>query len=343
MTNTFNRRSFLTAVLAMALLLLGSLDAQARRGGDDDDDDNGGSGGGRDGLALRVNSAIGQPGGMVAVVLRTYAPRPVRQGQVLLRARRGRPQKALTFEALTQPLRPFATLVSAVVYSLRGDSSSQASLAGAADNQSAQVRFASPSGTINASDGPLAVLRFRLDPSVKPGQTFALELDPAQTSLVDEKGRPVTIEPRGATLTVRAPSSPFAIEAEGDKVEPGETAELGVQTFEPFPISGGRITLRYDAKLAGGQPVVRMDPRYGRSTFTVNRSTPGLLVVTFQSPDRSLNTVPGTLVAVDMPISAEASIGARSPVTLDPAGTYLLSVRGRKLKLRIENGELEIR
>lgn len=337
----FQTRAALAALLAASFLLAGSPEASARRGRGGDDDN--GSGGDGDSLTLRINSAVGQPGGVVAVVLRTYAPRPVRQGQVSFRVRRRRPgAKALTVAELTQPVRPL-TFLSAVVYSQRGDSSTQASLTGAPDSQTAQARFQSPSATVNASDGPLAVFRFRLDPSVTPGQEFDLEIDPAQTNLVDEAGRPVTIEPRGATLTVRAKSAPLALEAEGDEVEPGETAELGVQTAEPFPISSGQVALRYDARLAGGPPVVRMDPRYGRATFTVDRSTPGLLVVRFQSPDKSLNTVPGTFVAVDLPTSASAAIGATSRVTLDPARTWLVGVRGRKLKLKLENDSLEMR
>lgn len=333
----------LAAAVATASMLFALLpEAEARRGRGGDDDN---GGGGRDALTLRVNDAIGVPGGTVAVVLRTYAPRPVRQGQIHVKIRRpARPRNAklgLALEELTQPVRPL-TMISATVYSQNGDSVSQSALTGQPDSQTATIRFESPSGGVNTSDGPMAVFRFRLDRSVKPGQRFELQIDPARTNLVDAQGRPVTIEPRPAFLTVRAPKSPFLLEAEGDDVEPGEVAELGVQTFEPFPVSGGRITLRYAQTLAGGQPVVRMDPRYGRSTFTVDRSKPGVLVVNFTSRDSTLNTVPGTFVAIDMPVSASARIGARSPLTLDPAGTWLLSRKGRKLKVRMESGTLEV-
>ena len=68
----------------------------------------------------------------------------------------------------------------------------------------------------------------------------------------------------------------------------GEVAELGVQTFEPFLVSGGRFTLRYNASLAAGPAVVKLDQRYGKSTFTVDRSKPGRLVVNFQSSNKTL-------------------------------------------------------
>jgi hypothetical protein len=349
----FRFSTLLVAVVTASMLFAGLPEAMARGGGDDNSGSSGsgnsgsggsGGGGGNDALTLRINDAIGAPGGTVAVVLRTYAPRPVRQGQIHVKIRRpARPaaKLGLTFEDITQPVRPL-TMISTTVYSQNGDSVTQSALTGQPDSQTATVRFESPSGGVNASDGPMVVFRFRLDPSVTPGQKFDLQIDPAQTNLVDAQGRPVTIEPRPAFLTVRAPKAPFLLEAEGDKAEPGEVAELGVQTQEPFPVSGGRVTLRYNQNLAGGQPVVRMDPRYGRSTFTVDRSKPGVLVVNFTSPDSTLNTVPGTIVAVDLPVSASAQIGARSPLTLDPAGTWLLTRKGRKVKIRIENGALEV-
>jgi hypothetical protein len=333
-------------LMVLALLLSGLPEASARRGRGGDDD----GGGGDDGaLKLRVNDAVAKPGGVVAIVLRTYAARPIRQGQISVRVRKGgAAANALTgralsgpaVEDLTEPVQPLRFL-GAVVYSTRSDSATQATPTGAAGNQAVKVQFSSPSGTVNASDGPLAVLRFRLHPGVTPGQRFTIEVDPALTSLVDSGGQPIVIEPRNATLTVRAPSAPFAVEAEGDEVEPGETAELGVQTFEPFNIASGKVTLRYSPAIAAvsGQPVVRMDPRYGKATFTVTRK-PGVLIVDFKSPDRTLNTVPGAIVAVDLPTRASAAIGTQSPVRLDPAGTWLRNGKGQKLKLRLEAGTL---
>lgn len=330
-------------LMTAALLLSGLPEASARRGGGDDGGD---SGGDDDALTLRVNDAIAKPGGIVAIVLRTYAARPIRQGQISVRVRTGGPAANAansltgpTVESLRAPVRPL-TFLGAVVYSTRGDSATRATPTGAANSPAVKVQFSSPSATVNASDGPLAVLRFRLDPGVTPGQRYTIEVDPALTSLVDGGGRPVVIEPRNAELTVRAASAPFAIEAEGDDVEPGETAELGVQTYEPFAISSGKITLRYNPAAASGPPTVRIDPRYGKATFTATRR-PGVLVVDFKSPNKMLNTVPGTIVDVRLPTRASAAIGTESPVRLDPAGTWLKNAKGQKLRLKIENGMLE--
>ncbi len=345
------RKRFLLILTAFSLLFAAGLPALARNGSDDGggggggDDDGGNGNGGNRALVLRVNDAIAVPGGTAVVVLRTYAPRPVRQGQMVVRVvRRPRPQKALgiTLDDLTQPVRPL-TLLSAVVYSQRNDSTSQANLTGQPDSQTAMVKFASPSGTVNASDGPLAVFRFRVDPSVQPGQTFDLSIDPALTGITDASGQPVTLEPRNATLTVRAPSAPYLMEADGDKAQPGELAELSVNTYEPFLTSGGRITLTWDPAVAGGTPNVLMDPRYGKATFTVNTSKPGRMVVDFKSPDTSYNSTPGSIVSISMRILASASIGDSTPFRFDPAGTYMLNRKGKKIPIRMENGAIEVR
>ena len=320
-------RSLLPCLLAALLLPA----AAFARGGNHDES-----------LVLRVNPAIAAPGGVVAMVVRTYAPRPIRQGQISIRVvRRPRPAKAPSAEELAAPVRPL-TLLSAVVYSPQNDALARAVLNGLPDSQTAGVSFQSPSGSVNSVDGPLAVFRFRLDPSVKPGDVFDLSLDLGQTTLTDGSGRTVTLEPRDATLTVRAPSDPFRLEADGDKVGPGETAELGVNTFEPFLVSGGRVTLTWDPRIAGGPPAVKLDPRYGRSTYTLDTSKPGRLVVDFRSPDSSFNTVPGTIVAITLPISASAGIGTSSPFALDPAGTFFLNRRGKKIRLALRNGTITL-
>jgi hypothetical protein len=321
----------------MSMVLLGGSGPLAARGGDDDD-------GGDGALKLRLNDAVGKPGGTVALVVRTYAARPIRQGRITVKVKR--PAKArlgLVADEVTAPARPF-TFLRAVVFSRNGDAVTTAKATGSGADRSMRVSFSSPSAGINAADGPLAVIFLRLDKRVAPGETFAVEVDPALTGLTDAAGQPVSVEPIAAELQVRAPSAPFAVEAEGDKVEPGEMAELGVETVEPFPVGGGRLTLRFDPAARGGAPRVSMDPRYGKATFTVDASVPGRLVVSFRSPDGSLNTVPGRILAVDLPTSAAAPLGWGSPVTLDPAGSWLLARKGnRKLKIRLENGTLEFR
>src|SRR5262245_41522947 len=120
-------------LMAAALLLSGLPEASARRGGGDD------GGGGDDALKLRANDAIGKRGGVVALGLRTYAARPIRQGQISVRVRPGGAANAAstlsgpTVEALRAPVRPL-TFLNAVVYSTRGDSAIRATPTGAANS-----------------------------------------------------------------------------------------------------------------------------------------------------------------------------------------------------------------
>ncbi|HEX3555328.1 MAG TPA: hypothetical protein VIA62_19055 [Thermoanaerobaculia bacterium] len=343
---TRRRRRHVLVVLAVLAILLARA-PQVRASGGGGGNGGGGNGGGSS-LLLRVNPAIGEPGGVVAVVLRTYAPRPVSQGQVSIRVVR-RPtttnatkRLGLTLAKLTQPVRPFLTLLSATVYSTQGDSVAQAVLSGLPDSQLTQLKFQSPSGTVNAADGPLAVFLYRLDPSVQPGDVFDLTIDPNPSYFKDETGKTVTLALRSGTLTVRAPGAPYSAEASGTKAQPGTVADVGLSTCEPFGMSGGRVTLTWDPQIAGGPPSVRLDPRYGRSTFTVDDSQPGRLVVEFQSADASFNSVPGTIVAVSLPIAVDAAIGSTSPFSLDPDGTWFLGANGNKLNVALQNGTITI-
>lgn len=339
------------ALAAAAVLALGLATAPlafSARGSDDGGgggDDDGGGSGGHELLTLRANDAIGAPGGTVVVVLRTYAPRLIRQGQISVRARKPAPSvRAFDLVAVTQPLRPWATLISSAVYSVRNDSVlTPPALTGTIDSQQVRAAFSSRSATINGADGPLAIFRLKLSPAVVPGQTFVLEVDPALTALVDDAGQPIAIEPRSGVLTIRAKNAPFAIEAEGDKPRPGEIAELGVSTFEPFALASGQVTLRYDPRFAAGVPQVRIDPRYGRATFRVERPRPGVLKVVFQSPNKTLNTVPGRIIAIDMPTPVGGAVGLSAPITFDPAGTWFVGANGRRLAVKLENGRLEFR
>lgn len=330
-----NARSKTAASLALALLLAlaGAPPALAR---DESGSGSGGSGsggggnGGGDSLALRVNDATGVPGGLVAVVVRTYASRAIRRGQVCLRA---------TASGASAAPSPLSGLEGALVFSPRGDVTARNSFS----NQRATVSFSSPSGTINSADGPMAVLYFRLGTDLQPGQRYDLVLDPAETSLVDGEGRPLAVDPRPGRLEIKGRAAPFQLAAVGARVRPGRVVGLGLETSEPAAVRRGRIDLRWDARAAAGLPQVRMDPRYGNAVFEVTRLGPGRAVVRFVSPDATLNRVPGRLLEVLLPTSPAAQPGTRTPVTLDPGLTFLEGPDGERLPLELENGVLAFR
>lgn len=303
-----------------------------------------------DKLTLRVNQAIGEPGGVVAVVVRTYAPRAIEQGQVCFRSGFGR--RLTTGDAALAPAEavdaararptaesPFAELTGFRVFSDVGDAVSSASF----DGTLALLNFASPSASVNRSDGPLAVLYFRLKDTLAPRQRFEVEIDLANTFLVDAAGDEVTLRPKAGRLTVRAPGDPFKVEADGDTVAPGAVAELGVMTFEPVAMGAGQVAFHYDPTVAAAPPTVRMDPRYGASAFTVDADTPGLVLISFTSPDGSFNSVPGQIVSLALPTRADVPAGTVTPVWLDSAATFFVDPAGGALPFTFEAGELSFR
>ena len=321
--------------LAVAVLALSSLASQPAAAADK--------------LALRVNDARGGPGDLVAVVVRTYASRPIAQGQICIGARRsarGRSTaNSVVGEASTGS--PFASLEKVEVFSARQDATFQVSF----DGEEADVVFRSPTGSINAVDGPLAVFHFRLSSSVKEGEVYDLALDIADTFIIAGSGQRLEIEMKPGELEIRdedggggggEQEDSIELGVTGGKVRRGKTARVRLATRDAVALSSGRIALRYDPRIVAGKPWVRIDPRYGKATVLVSTDTPGLVLIDFQSPDNSFNRAPGELFEVRMAISRQAPRG-RSPVTVDPGLSSLRDASGDVLDLEIQNGSLTIR
>lgn len=307
---------------------------------------------GKDVLRLRLQQVDARQEGEVAVVVRTYASRPVGQGQLCVQTRpRTNTATAAVAAALAgfvaapvaPPPGPFAALADHRVFSDAGDAASSATLEQADGAAMMVVRFDAPSATVNATEGPLAVFHLRLDPSVAPGERFDLVLDAENTFLFDAAGRPVEIAPRDGLLVIRAPDDAVRVEVDGDKPEPGRVANVAVETAEPLHLARGHAALRYDPSLLAGPPVVRMDGRHGTTTFTVDASVPGLLGVSFESPDGSLGRVPGQWIQIDLPTSAAVAPGTLSEISLDPALTFLEDRDGEAVELDLKPGWLEFR
>ncbi len=286
----------------------------------------------KDTLTLRVNDAIAEPGGVAAVVIRTYASRPAGQGQICIIS------KSAGGGGVDGP---FVSLIDSRVFSGKNDAVSAAVMESASGEQMILIEFSSESATINRKDGPLAVLFFRLRDDLQPGQSFALELDPGDTELIGRSGQPIQIEPRGGELRVRRVASPYLAEAEDDEVAPGERAEIGMNTLEPVAMSEGQIGLRFDPDLVAGKIKVKMQKKYGKRRFQADRSEPGLVLVTFSSRDASFNSVPGELLSVSFATPTGTSVGTRSRVWLDPSLTFFADAEGDLLPFNFEDGTLE--
>ena len=284
---------------------------------------------GGDVLTIRVNDAVSEPGGVVAVVLRTYASRPAGQGQICFRGRRVTDGGGQLFTGLE----------GFIVFSDEGDASAN----GFFDPLTGEVliSFQSPTATINATSGVLLVAYMRLDPGVTVGEQLELAMDLPDSFLFDENGDPIALNPRYGLLTIRGMGAPTLLAADGDRIEAGTPADLGVQTFEAFEVASGQVTLLYDPSLAGGAPLVSMDPRHGRAVFLADTSIPGRVSVTFTSDDATLNTVPGEIVSIVLPIAPEAPVGLYA-LTLDPASTFLLDPGGVPVSVTLGSDVIEI-
>jgi hypothetical protein len=295
----------------------------------------------RDALTLRVNDAIAPPEGLAAIVVRTYATKPISQGQLCFRARLGAARGArLTTGAAADVSDIFSAIEDVVVFAQRKDGVSAGSIELTADGPVLLIQFSSDSGTINSSDGPLAVIFARLRSDVAPRQEYEIEIDTANTAVFDAQGNPVRLAPRSGRLRIRHPGDPYEAEAEGDKVRPGQVAELGLETFEPVPIARAQIGLTYDPAIAVGRPKVKLSNRHGRRKFSVDRETPGVVIVSVRSPKARWNSVPGQIVSLKLRTSASARVGTRSLVRLDPGLTFFQDAEGDLLRYELEDGAI---
>jgi hypothetical protein len=293
-------------------------------------------------LTLRVSDAEGEAGGEVAVVIRTYASRGVGQGQICIRGRK-RPagvtagRTAAGHESsLAAADGPFAALLSVTVFAAQSDGSWQSVFD--PTGQSADVVFQSPTGSINALDGPLAVLRFALAPGLVAGDVFDLELVPEDSHATDAWGQPVALDLRAGELAILPAGSPLELgaEAEAAAYEPGERVVVGPSTAAVAAISSATFALRYTPANLSQAPTVRLDPRLGQAEILEVRNSPGLVEVDVASADASFGQVPGGLFEIELPTSACADTSAGLALALDPALTVLRGPGGAVLPVVFE-------
>jgi hypothetical protein len=137
---------------------------------------------------MHVSDTRGAPDEVVEIMVSTYAPRGIEQGQICLTA-----SSTKTSET------PFADLVGVEVWSSEGDAKVTSSL----KDGEVVISFSSPSGTINDIEGPLATLYLQLSANLKQGDKFTLTLDPEATSVVDYEGYELPLEFDPGKLKIR--------------------------------------------------------------------------------------------------------------------------------------------
>jgi hypothetical protein len=137
---------------------------------------------------IHVSDTRGAPGEVVEVMVSTYAPRGVEEGQICLTA-----TSTKTSET------PFAVLEDVVVESSEGDAEVTSSL----EDGEVVISFYSPSRTINEVEGPLVTLYLRLSEHLKQGDKFTLALNPEATFVVDYEGYELPLEFDSGKLKIR--------------------------------------------------------------------------------------------------------------------------------------------
>ncbi len=281
---------------------------------------------GKDSLTLRVNDAEAAPGGIAAIVIRTYSSRPLGQGQVCFRA--DGPTRSFG------ELGPFERLEGFKVFG-KGKVAADAVLETTPDGQTVVVQFSSEAAKVNAVDGPLAVLYLRLRNNVRRGQQFNIRVDPQETLLFGAGGEAIGVESRSGELAIRGRARDPKVEPDGDTVRPGDRVRIGVESFEPFAIASGRVGLRYDPAIVARTPRVKMDRRHGRRKMSVDTSTPGLVLVDFEAKRGAINEVPGKFIEIRLRTSRSVLAGTVSELTFDPALTFFTDADGNILPIRL--------
>lgn len=263
-------------------------------------------------LMLRVQDAVGAPGEQTAIVIRTYASRPVRRGRLasgVAAATQG-PDSALRLVGTSTPIESCDAVL---IFSVNGDVTSQA-CGFDGPTQTFDVNFESLSATINARDGVFGVLYVTLAPDVVPGDQYAISLDLGLSFLDDPEDDPVLLETRAGTLSIRAPTDPISFSVDGGKVEPGSGAVIEIGTSEPFDLKQGRLLITYDPAIASELPEVSADPRHGDVSLTVSYPQAGRVQIDFSSALENWNRVPGDLLIMHFGTPSSVPLNTVSPL-----------------------------
>ena len=294
------------------------------------------AGAGVEPLTLRVNDGIAVPGQVAAVVIRTYSPRGLTQGQICLGGGGGAPLAPGTAPILEE-------LVGFEVFSPQEDAVADVDF----DPQTGitLLTFQSPSAGVNETDGPMAVLFYRVSESATPGTSIELVIDPGDTEVFDAQSSAVVIEPRSGTLDIEPASAPLDLGVESGAAAPAETVDLAISTERSLPLDSGLLVVTFDPSwLADDFPQgfeLLTDPRYGNVGVSWSIPSPGRLEISLTSPDHTFNRVPGDLLTMRWPIHPAAEVGSFHQLTFDPS-SFLVGSGGGSLELDFEPGWVEI-
>lgn len=264
-------------------------------------------------LMLRVQDAVGAPGEQTAIVVRTYASRPVRRGKLVSGIAPG--LQATGGARLAGTALPIESCDSVVIFSVGNDAIPQDCVFDG-PTQTFDVDFESLSATVNAQDGVFGVIYVTLSPDVLPGAQYTIALDLGLTFLEDPEDDPVLLETREGTLSIRAPNAPVSLSVDGGRVHPGSGAVIEIGTAEPFDLQEGRLVITYDPAIATELPEVIADPRHGDVTLLVSHPAPGKVQIDLESALENFNSVPGDLLVMHFGTPPDVPISTISPLVI---------------------------
>lgn len=270
--------------------------------------------------------------------------------QIVLRTVESRPLASATFGLEMRdedglPAVLFAELNSAAVFAGSAGGAGDATIQTQWNplTQRIDVTLESASATLNEVFGPLAVLRFTLDPVVAmlDRPRFEIALDP-DMALLDAAAEQVVTLPANGRVRVVDPDPAQGLGALGGEVFPGGNMVLGAMTVHTYAIGSGTIEVLYDAALAEGPPVVSLDLRYGATVVdSLDTSVAGRVLVTFHSDGALYNaTLHGAIFTVVVPSRAEVPVGTTSVVAVGPA-TALFDAAGDPIALETDVEQLD--
>lgn len=288
-------------------------------------------------LVIRVSDAWAAPGGQAAIVLRTYASRPVRRGKIVVRRSAG---LALGGGASA----PIESWDSAVLFNAAGETL-PIDLVPTQDGLGIELDFLDNlTFDFNRTDGVVAVLYATVAAGAAPGD-YPLLGDDAASELRDPEDDAVLLHLRPGELRIRAASAPVELGSGDVEVHPGSGARIEIGTGERFAIGSGTLVLNYDPAilLEGAEPTLTTDVRHGLANLTIDASVPGTIEIGIESPDGSLNSeVPGDLFVVHLPTDPAIPLGTDSPLTFG-IGTELFDPSQAPIDVFFEGGFLQFR
>ncbi len=299
---------------------------------------------GAEALTLRLEDIDARAGETMVLVVRTYTPKPVGSGQMCIRLRRRARRAAPSpLEHVAGPTRRGTSSViesidSVVVFTPEGDAAVSSELLVGSEGEEIVLEFTSASAGINAEDGPMLAIVAQLAAGAVAGDEVEIEVDAAQTFLVDDQDQAIPLRLRAGELTVLGITEPTEVALELESLT-ADFALLTVETQESLLLADGSLEIDIPGEMLSGPPQASIPTQQGMASVSMSRKGGDTYSIDFSVlPDSPLRfgELPGDLLLIELPLAD----GPRSSAELhfDPANSSLFAIGEGKLNLDLEQG-----